>query len=82
MRSGLVLTFSSKCDIMKDIWVPCFTAFFCATFRAFSDMSVAMISASFSSFLRVMAIQPEPVPISTITGFSGSSLLVGLTPGR
>ena len=62
--------------------MPCFMAFFCAIFRAGFEISVAWILASGSSNFRVIAIQPEPVPISRILGVFGSLLLFGLTPGK
>ena len=45
-------------------------------------MSVAVILASSSSSLRVMAMQPEPVPQSRILGFLGRTGFFGLTLGR
>lgn len=76
------LTFSNRCDIMVCIGAPWILAFFWVIFRAFSDMSVAYTSASGNSFLTVMAIQPEPVPTSSMIGCGGSTLWLGLTPGR
>ena len=68
------LTFLSKSDIMKMLGLtPCLRAFFCAIFIAGFDMSVAMISASGISNFKVIAIQPEPVPISNTFGFFGKT---------
>ena len=77
MTSGVILTFWHKCDIMNVIGVPCFAAFFCAILSAFFDISVAIIFALGNSFFSVMAIHPEPVPTSTITGLSGICFLLG-----
>lgn len=79
---SVVLTFSSKCDIMKCIGASCVTAFFDATDRASLEMSLAYTVASGNSFLMVTAIQPEPVPTSSIVGCGGNTRGVGLTPGK
>ena len=82
MTSGVNLTFSSKCDIMKVRGASRVSAFFCAILRAFSEMSVAVMLASGSSFLRVMAMQPEPVPTSRILGCAGRMRFGAFMPGR
>lgn len=82
MRSGWKLMLAKRSDFRKVTLAWWVLAFSIATFRASSEMSEAKILASLSFFARVMAIQPEPVPMSRMVGLFGSILLAGLTPGR
>ena len=58
------------------------SAFLRATLRAFSEISEAVTLARGSSFLMVMAMQPEPVPTSNREKSGGSLGLGALMPGK
>ena len=68
---------------MRGIVTLYLATFFCPILIAEGEISVAVTLASGNSNWSVIAIQPEPVPISRILRLLGLILAVaGLTPGR
>ena len=77
--SNLSLMFLYKSVWINSIFVWCFFWFFFATFNAFVDISGAVIWRFLFSLFRVIAIIPEPVPMSsTFTFLSLKCLFIKL----